>query len=348
MAETSGGPSRQIRLLLLVLLFCGRAYGSEYAYRHAVTYDTVWVGSGKIERTTRSFAIPREHVEAARELVGGGETRHRRRVYGTDDRVRIDPATDGARDPYNAVVRVSTGCSGMLISKRYVLAASHCVHNGNDYLISARLFLRAGYLQQDGRTKWTFVKRFFVPAQWKNQTQSGEHQYNDWDEFDFSVLELAEDLGSQRGIMKPGLSGLFCDNKKSVHGAGTTVEFVSFPDDKSREAMWLDTTSIVTESPHLLYFEGDAWHGSSGAALYAWDNDPSSDERERRVMGVLSGNRVTTSDTSVQGRFNVAARLNPLNLLLVCHWIGEEEQCRQHYSNYYDTNDMQTIICDPR
>ena len=307
--------------------------------QHQVVWDTVWVGSGRVREASTTFDLPAELVDASRTLVHAKI--QKRKVYGKDDRVRIDPASDGSRSPYSAVVKVSTGCSGMLVSERHVLAAAHCVHDGNDYLLSARLFLRAGYLQEDGRAKWTFVKKFFVPAQWRNRTvDNTKHQYSNWADFDFSVLELTDDLGKQRAFVQPGLSGLFCDHAQSVHGAGSEVEFVSFPDDKPRNAMWLTSTQVRTESPQLLYFEGDAWHGASGAALFAWDYNQDTGEQERRVVGILSGNRDTEPEASLQGNFNVAVRLTPLNLIMVCHWIGVEEVCKQRYSDYLDSNKL--------
>lgn len=265
-------------------------------------------------------------------------SRYKRIVFGEDDRVRVNPGTDGNNFPYTAVMRVSTGCSGIMITTKHVLTAAHCVHDGQGYRTAALFLLRAGYLLGDGTTKWSFVRRFFIPSEWKNLTESGQHVYADWDDYDIAVLEMASDMSSERDYIPPGLSGMYCDMKRSIHGVESKVEYVSFPDDKSRDALWYVMSRIETESPHLLYFKGDAWHGSSGAGLYSWDHNRKTQKYERRTIGVLSGNRDTEAITKIQGNFNVAARLNPINFMLVCHWIDTEEECISRYEEYLDSS----------
>lgn len=75
-----------------------------------------------------------------------GRTRRKRQVYGADGRFVISGSHFITNYPFSTAVRLSTGCTGVLISPKHVLTAAHCIHDGRDYLESARR-LRVGVLQ---------------------------------------------------------------------------------------------------------------------------------------------------------------------------------------------------------
>ncbi|XP_029451376.1 inactive serine protease 35 [Rhinatrema bivittatum] len=110
-----------------------------------LSYETVFENGTRLmtEVNVQGFSA---QVDSENTTTLGRLRRRRRQVYGTDSRFSISDKQFMVNYPFSTAVKISSGCSGILISPKHVLTAAHCIHDGKDYIKEARK-LRVGLLK---------------------------------------------------------------------------------------------------------------------------------------------------------------------------------------------------------
>jgi V8-like Glu-specific endopeptidase len=215
----------------------------------------------------------------------------------------------------------------MLISRRHVLTAGHCVF---DLDVDGD-----GYIDDDGGAWLDFHKVYMHPAsgvEVDTSTATGYDVTNVWavsgwtyfglDEWDYAVIELDSSGYYYPGTLEGWLGFAYSDSITTSYTWNAHGFPSSAVDSRDRGAEWYyghyDGTHKATD--YMIQHTLDTSAGQSGAGLYYYNTD----WFVRQIYGIHRGWSNLPGETADACTYNNAVRITYGRFFQFCAWIAED------------------------